>query len=240
MEKIELKVVAPENGEPIKILIEERKGDALPLEKPCKINIVGAPRTVAKWIDARLQLIDKDEAVILVNRELMTILLLESPSSIFGTSVMSKLELSKQIKDVGFNGVRAYDNYQLASFIRMNRHLLLNKADSLELVSKLTNLKIKADKIIETSRDNRGSVQDLRVVAIKECNIPTSISFFLPVFKGCDPTIIVAELDINPVDYSITLASPDLVEIIEAGRNEVINSELELLKGSGIVIIEVI
>ena len=230
--------VTNSNGEPIKVIIEERTGDALPLKEPRKIAIIGSSETALRWVQANYANFDNDKAVIIVNRDKMTITIAEDLNSIYGTEIQSKLVVSSEIIKLGINTDAAYDNHGLSRLLRMNRGLLSDKAGSLKLVSDLKNLKIKAEKLVESANDNRGSISEKREIAIKECNIPTVIQFEIPVFKGSKKQLIEVELDINPMNYDISLVSPQLNEIIETTKNEIMDSEIADLKSFTIVILE--
>lgn len=129
------------NGEPIKVIIEQRTGDALPLKEPRKIAIVGSSETALRWVQANSANINNDKAIIIVNRDNMTITIAEDMNNIYGTEVRSKLIISSEIQKLGINTDAAYDNHGLAKLLRMNRGLLSDKAGSMKLVSEIAELK---------------------------------------------------------------------------------------------------
>ena len=135
--------------------------------------------------------------------------------------------MSDEIKSFGINQGRVYDNYSLANMIRMNRHFLRDKVKAALLVTELNNLVIKAEKQIESANDNRGSIKELRAIAIKQCNIPDKIEMEIPIFKGGAKQIFEVEININAGTYEITLVSPELNELIEKMKNLLIDNELK-------------
>ena len=231
--------VKNENGEPLKVIIEERTGELLQLKDPKKVIIIGSPNTVLNWMKS-IRVFNPIDAVILVSRDKMAIQLQENPSSVYGTEITSKLEISSEITKLGINTDTAYSNHDLATILRMNRGLLSDKSGSMKLISGLKNLKVKAEKLVESANDNRGSISEKREIAIKECSIPTVIQFEVPIFKGSAKQLIDVELDINPMNYDISLVSPQLNEIVETNRNIILDAEIEGLRQYDVVILEVI
>ena len=231
--------VKNENDEPVKFIIEERTGELLPIKEPKKVIIIGSPDTVLNWMKS-IREFDINKAVILVDRDKMTITLQENPSCFYGNEITSKLVISSEITKLGINSDKAYSNHDLANLLRMNRGLLSDKSGSMKLISGLKNLKVKAEKLVESANDNRGSISEKREIAIKECSIPTVIQFEIPVFKGSEKQMIDVELDINPMNYDISLISPQLNDIVETTKNSILDTEIQGLRVWEVVILEVI
>lgn len=239
MEKLDLNVTATsQDGKPVLIIIEERKGNALELHNPESFNTTGVITCPRDYIESNNYGVDPKRAIIVYDYNKGMIRLYTAKNEHLCDVITGKLEISEELKKFGINSVKTYDNHSLASFIKMNRSFFVDKVLAMNLVDQLRNLKIKADKIIESSNDKRGSMTDLRSIAIKECNIPEKFCLNIPVFKGATSQTIEVELEISAQDYSITLISPDAEEYIQSNTIAIIDSEIELIKEKGFTCIQ--
>ncbi len=108
MEKLELKI---ENTNGELIIREGNAQEPLPLKEPKIINISGDIHSVANFINNRTagyssQAIDKNKAVVSVDKFHKTISLQLDPENHYGATVTAKLEQSKELEQSGI-GLRS-------------------------------------------------------------------------------------------------------------------------------------
>ncbi|QQU04012.1 hypothetical protein [Myroides odoratus] len=142
--------------------------------------------------------------------------------------INSAIELNPDLERFGINSGNSYTTFELADFIKMNRHYFESKPVAMQLVSELKNFKAKVDKEVENSSNDRGNRRMLLNQVI-DSNIPESFVLELPVFKGQPKARVVVEININD-DFTCTLISPDLKEFILLESETLINQQLDLIK----------
>jgi hypothetical protein len=148
----------------------------------------------------------------------------EKPDNIHGCLI-----IDNDLKKFGINSGTSLTTFDLANFIRLNRHYFESKETAMSLVKELSNFKAKVDKEIENANDNRGNAH----MMIKQkviSNVPLDFTLFLPIFKGLEKVAIKCEIDINAADLSCSLVSPDLKELFQVESSRIINYELEEIK----------
>lgn len=139
------------------------------------------------------------------------------------------LKLHPDLKLWDINGKTSYSTFQLADFMKMNRHYFESKDIAMKLVSELRDFKGRVEADIEASDNKRG---DRRVLVAQRAtsNIPESFVLNLPVFVGTDSVKVVVEININADDLSCNLISPDLKGIIDLETRKIIDDELNSIK----------
>lgn len=142
--------------------------------------------------------------------------------------INSAIELNPDLQQFGINSGNSYTTFELADFIKMNRHYFESKPVAMQLVSELKNFKAKVDKEVENSSNDRGNRRMLLNQVI-DSNIPESFVLELPVFKGQPKARVIVEININD-DFTCALISPDLKEFILLESETLINQQLDLIK----------
>lgn len=146
-----------------------------------------------------------------------------NPDLIFG-----ELKLHPDLVKFNINGSKTYNTFELADFIKMNRHYFENKEYAMRLVSDLRGFEGKVNKDIEAKADTRGNAK-IYLNQVVESNIPAGFVLMLPVFVGQDKIRLNVEINIT-ADFSCSLISPDLKELIDLETKGIIDTELEAIK----------
>lgn len=232
MEKLNLNVNAPEG------VVTIRQGDAPEIKQQPITDLVGNIHSVSAWITERNSLINKECAVIIVNKDKKLIHLIEDQYDYFGTKITGRIELSDKFLNLGINTGKEYTNYDLAKVFRMNRTLFESKEKALSIVNDLKTFEAKVEQTIKEMKDNRGNYSSQKAQAV-ESNVPESITLQVPIFKGMETESINVEFDINPNNLTFSLVSPDANDIIENSVNDLIDKEIKLIEEltPGIVIL---
>ncbi len=138
------------------------------------------------------------------------------------------LKLHPDLKKFDINGSKTYNTLQLADFIKMNRHYFENKEIAMKLVSELRNFEGKVNKDIELKSDTRANTRVL-IHQVVESNIPDGFILELPVFVGTEKVRLAVEINITS-DFSCSLISPDLKQLIDQETKTIIVGELDKIK----------
>ena len=217
-----------------------REGQALPAKEPEQVHINGTIDAPARWAENRKSVIKQIASHMIVNRQDMTISLVEDEKNYYGSTINGKMALSDKFKEFGINSGKYITNFEMADLFKMNRSFFETKAICMELVSKLKNLKASINKQIEASTNDRGNRRELMDQVVQH-NIPESFKLTLPIFNGTDPQEIEVEINVDADDLSCTLISPHAKDLIEQMRDEKIDDVIKRVKAAcpDIVIIEV-
>ena len=217
-----------------------REGQALPAKEPEQVHINGTIDAPARWAENRKSVIKQIASHMIVNRQDMTISLVEDEKNYYGSTINGKMALTDKFKEFGINSGKYITNFEMANLFKMNRSFFETKAICMELVSKLKNLKASINKQIEASNNDRGNRREL-VDQVVQHNIPDSFKLTLPIFNGTDPQEIEVEINVDADDLSCTLISPHAKDLIEQMRNEKIDDVIDRVNAAcpDIVVIEV-
>lgn len=240
MEKIELKL---DNITSELVIREGQAQQPLPLKEPKIINISGDIHSVANFINSRpagysSQAIDKNKAVVLVDKDAKTITLQLDPENHYGATVTAKLEQSEELKQFGINIVKRYRRLALAELIKFNRIYFQDKTNHALILSKLQKLRIKSSTEIEQEKSNQGSKRNLvDVSVIDDGGLPKEFSLTIPLYKGFPAENISVELcyDLLDGDVSFWLESVGLKEAMESQVDGIFEKELESANGFVII-----
>lgn len=142
--------------------------------------------------------------------------------------VNSVIELNPDLTAFSINTGKKYSAFELADFIKMNRHLFESKSTAMELVSALKNIKANVNKEIEASRDDRGNKRAL-IDQVVQSNIPEVFNIELPVFKGYGKVVVPIEVVLDE-SLDCMLLSPDLKQIIAEESRVLIDRELDVIR----------
>jgi len=143
-------------------------------------------------------------------------------------TIKGVLKLHPDLKKFDINGSKTYSTIQLADFIKMNRHYFENKEIAMKLVSELRNFEGKVNKDIELKSDTRANTRVL-IHQVVESNIPDGFILELPVFIGTEKVRLAVEINITS-DFSCSLISPDLKQLIDQETKTIIVGELDKIK----------
>lgn len=138
------------------------------------------------------------------------------------------LKLHPDLEKFSINSGKTYGTFELADFIKMNRHYFENKDYAMKLVSGLKEFEGKVNRDVELKGDDRGNRRAL-IHQVVESNIPESFFLELPVFVGQEKKRLQVEINITAA-FECSLISPDLKEFIDVFSKEILDEQLTKIK----------
>jgi activator of HSP90 ATPase len=227
------------NGDAVTI----RQGDALPLKHPEKINISGNIKSVGAFLAARygeregdrLQKVNKNTTVVIVNDEDRTITLQLDPNDCFGTVVTGKLEVTEELKQFQINTARQFNREELVKLIRFNRRYFTNNYD--QVLKAYQQLNLSASSNLSAISDIRGNKESNFKKQVDSSGIPTEFSLLIPVFKGFNDKLFRVEICLEATDASVRFwfESVELHELMIREQELIFEEQLELCKDFAVI-----
>lgn len=142
--------------------------------------------------------------------------------------VEGMLKLHPDLLKFNINSGKGYSTFELADFIKMNRHYFENKEYAMKLVSELRNFEGKVNRDLEAKADDRGNKRAL-INQVVESNIPSGFFLELPVFVGQEKTRLEIEVNIN-ASFECSLISPDLKQLIDLESKNILGQQINKIK----------
>lgn len=216
-----------------------RTGEALQLKEPLKIDIKGNIDAVSRFITQRNSVentICAQEAIILVDREALSITLKAEPENFYGAIVKGELTINPLLQNFGINTGNKFTQSDLVSLLKLNRVFFADLDEHAKILSSIKNFKANVNKEIVSSKDGRGNNQN-----VNNQNITTDLAFDfklnIPIFKGEKASVFMVEilLDITDAGTRFWLESMELNDLIINYCDTVINSNLKELQGFCII-----
>lgn len=245
MTESKLNVVVPKdyNGAPIEVVLREGKApEALDPQYPTPVKIEGVIDSPLRWLEKRIALIDQKQANIAVDRDEMSISLVDMERDYFNNGIKGTLQVSKEMEEFGINSDKTWDPLKLSKFLKMHRAFFTDKSQNMLLVSTLKNFKAKINNEVQQSQSQNGSKVD-NYSQVVDSNLPESFKLFIPLFKGfpCEEIEVEIYADVDGRDVSLSLISAGANEAIEEYKNRVIDEQLVKINdvAPDIVVIEV-
>ena len=96
-------------------------------------------------------------------------------------------------------------------------------------VGELRNCKAKVEREMELSDDKRGNINVRKSQAV-DSNLPEALQVNIPIFKGQEKESFQIEVEVNPIDLSMTLVSPEANDIIRDKRDTIIDAQLTKIR----------
>lgn len=225
-------------GEKSELVIIHKEGfDEL---RPEPVRISGNIDSVSNWLLKRFSkeaspdaknYISGDTAHVLINRDKMTIsLIVNENDPYYKGSITGALTKHHDFEKWEINTGHEFDNKTLSEFIKMNRSCFESKSDAMKLSSELATLRVKVDKEVEKSNDNRGNIRQMLAQQVIEMNIPKTFKLRVPLFKGQPATIFEVEIYVNPNNFMVSLVSPEANDFIAQVRDSVIDDQKVLIQ----------
>lgn len=241
--KINLVVPKDYNGNPIEVVLREGKAPvALDPKEPKKVCIAGTIDAPFRWLEKRVELINQKSANIIVNRDKMCLALTIDETDYYQTEISGIIQPSKEMQEFGINTDTKWEPIKLSQFFKMHRAFFKDKSQNMMLVSTLKNFKAKVNQDIERSKEENGNKTD-NYSQVVDSNLPKSFKLNIPLFKGfaCEEIEVEIYADVDGREVSLSLVSAGANEAIEEYKNQVIDEQIEAIKGIApdIVIIEV-
>jgi hypothetical protein len=240
MEKLELKI---ENTNGELIIRQGNAQEPLPLKEPKIINISGDIHSVANFINNRAtghssQAIDKNKAIVSVDKHGGVIKLELDPENHYGATVTAKLEFSEELKQFGINAGKRYARKELVELFKFSRLYFEDKNQHAQVLTGLYKLRIKSETEIQQEKDNQGNKRNLLdVKTVDDGGLVKEFSITLPLFKGFPAKKISVEVcfEVLNGDVSFWLESIGLKETADAAIDGIFEDELESCEGFVII-----
>lgn len=233
-----------ENTSGNELIIREGKAqDPLPLKEPKIIHISGDIHSVANFIKNResgyeSQAIDKNKAIVTVDKSAKTIVLQLDPENYYGATITAKLGESDELKQFGINKGSRYNRKSLLDLIRFNRLFFEDKVQHSQVMAGLYKLRIKSEQEIQQEKDNQGNKRTLHdVKTVDDGGMVKEFNLTLPLFKGFSNQNITVEIcfEVLNGDVSFWLESVGLKEAMDAAVDGIISEELKSCEGFVII-----
>lgn len=186
-------------------------------------------------------MIDQKEAHVLINRDKMSIdLIVNEINPFLKGKVSGTLAKHPDFEKWAINTGQEWSNRRMSEFVKMNRSCFTNKEDAMKLSAELQSLKVKVDKEVESSNDNRANIRSMMAQKVIDMNIPKSFMLNVPIFKGGKKVKFEVEIYVNPGTFDISLISPDANDVVSEVKETVIDEQKEIIIGLApdLVIIE--
>lgn len=149
--------------------------------------------------------------------------------SSFSDTIHGCLQLDPDLVDFGINENKNFTALEMGQFIRFRRHFFENKDVALNLEKELRDFRANVDKKINAADDKRGNIS-ASIAQTVISNLPLEFYVNLPVFIGQPKRLIKLEIDINPLDLTCTLVSPELKEMIDLESKSIIDEQIQAIK----------
>jgi hypothetical protein len=206
---------------------------------PEKVGITGNIDSVFNWLEKRVKQLGEPTYIddpenfvaqktshVLIDRDKMEMALtFNETDPLYIGFVQGKLSKHPDFTQWQINNGNQWSNEDLSEFIKMNRNCFKSKADAMKLSAELKNLKIKVDKEMEASNDNRGNVRVLAGQKVVDSTIPKSFHLNVPVFKGQGKSEFEVEVYVNAQTFNVSLVSPDANDIVSEVRDSIIDEQ---------------
>lgn len=230
MENLTLKVESVSGNE---III--REGDALPQREPVKINISGDIKTVASFIGKRksatnpgFQYIDPNLAVVEVDKQKRTIVLMLDPANPLGAVITAKMELNPDLVDFCINAKKTFKQKELVDLLKFSGLAFDNAEKHQMLLRSYQAFNAKAYIDMASDSDNRGNKSSSFNKKV-ETNLPVDFVLNIPIFKGQERKRFSVEICLEVTDggCNFWFESVELKELIEIESERILKDELE-------------
>lgn len=142
--------------------------------------------------------------------------------------IEGRLKLHPDLEKFAVNSGKSYSTFELADFIKMNRHYFENKEYAMKLVTILREFEGNVNKDVQLKADDRGNKRAL-INQVVESNIPSSFFLELPVFVGYEKERLEVEININS-SFECFLVSPDLKQFLDLKSKEILDEQLSKIK----------
>ena len=225
-------IITKVQGEKLTIL----EGKALEEKYPEKIRLSGNIKSIAAFLEKRygtkagkgLQFVDKETAVVVVNKEDMWMKLDLNPQDIFSTTINAKLDLTPELNVFKINTGQYFTREELVMIIRQNRRFF-DSAKHNDILLAWMKLELKGSTQLTAASDNRGNKEQAFKKEIDSSHVPTQFKLTLPIFKGFEPESFYVEVCLEATDASVrfTFESVELIELVEKRKEEIFNEQLQ-------------
>lgn len=218
-----------------------REGKALELKEPQKIAIVGDINTVATFLTRRyaegnqlaesLQYVDKNKAIVYVDRQNMSIELDLDSENFYGAVVKGSVELSDELKPFCINQNKIFRREELVKVLKFNKIAFDDPEMHFKVITAYQAFKTVANVQVEQKNDVRGNRTNNFDKSVST-DLPETFVLNLPIFKNQEKRRFMVEICLDVTDGSagFWFESVELKELIEVEKDVIINKQLESCK----------
>lgn len=231
MQNLSIKI-ENESGNDITI----REGKATELYPPKQIIIEGDINSISSFISKRetghsLQAIDKNRAIVLVDKTDLTIQLLLDPEEKYGLEITAKLDKSDELIPFHINQNKTFTKEELVKLIKFNKLFFDDTAKHSEMLLAFQKIDSTVNIRANESSDDRGNKERAFVKNVTS-NAPTEFILNIPIFKGFEPVRFRVEvcLDITEGSARFWFESIELHEIKQMEIDRIFNEQLDVCK----------
>lgn len=231
MENINLRLESI-NGNEITI----REGQALPPVAPQKISVTGDIKTVSSFINKRksasdaaiYQHINKDLAIVEVDKQARTIKLMLDPSDPYAAVITAKMELNPDLVDFCINAKKTFKQKELVDLLKFSGLAFDNAEKHQMLLRSYQAFNAKAYIDMASDSDNRGNKSSSFNKKV-ETNLPVDFVLNIPILKGQERKRFSVEICLEVTDggCNFWFESVELKELIEIESELILKAELE-------------
>lgn len=222
-----------------------REGQAAPIILPDPLNIVGNIDAPALFYEARKDLqegveqwIDKNTALVIINEDEKSILLMVNPKNQAGERDAVKGVL-KESEELALCGVyygdpcttqKTYKRMEFRKFLTFNRRFFVQDEDYLNLMAGISKLEMAIQQVANETSNNRGEFDSQATRAIKT-NLPEFVTLEHEIYKGQAKGRYRAEVcfDIEDRVPVFWLESTELAEMMEEVAHNAIKGVIQRL-----------
>ena len=227
-----------------KVAIEERTGklpDLPPIPAPKAYKFAGTLAAVTAFLSFRAPIIDKQIAIVVVDRKDLTITAETNPNTDLNDVATGKIELNPDLQKFKINTVGPnFSKETLVGLLRTTRQYFPDKEAHMQLQSTVKNLQVKVNISAGNNADNRGNRSQSYDKTVDAENVPVATIIEIPVFVGEPAQRIHLDIcyDTSDANVFFWFESAELSEIIYKGANGRMDDEVTAIKGMGYLVLE--
>lgn len=198
------------------------------------LSITGKVGTVLEYLKKYPELVLDNNSFIEVNPKTMITLVINPflMQDIFSKEgkVCSIIRLSDEVISLQFNS-KFWTSKELGDFLRFNQHILsATNTDIKGIIARLRNFEVEYSKKFKDTKDASGNAEFTKSQVITKCNIPPTIDFSIPLFKGDEKVSITAEVEIDPDSLKCILIVPGFTQLVEERGKYLIDEEVKAIR----------
>ena len=209
-----------------------REGAAEEIEKPAIVNVTGTITAPSLFLARREGQLDVKKSYVVVSRKRGTITLIVDEKDPRGTKIAGELKIRSELFKLGINigvpeTVKKYGTKELATFIHMNRLFFANEEERKTLEDKLQKFNLRIETELKDQDDRKGNT--LWQIATKLTHeIPLNFTMQSEIFEGQPKESFRVDIAVEVISNgaSFWFESPDLAELIQKRRDEILDKEL--------------
>ena len=183
-------------------LIEVREGSSLKLREPSIVNLTGTITSVSSYLAKRE--ISSKESHVIIDDDNQEIILCVNEHDYYKDTIKGKLLFDSDLNKFGINEDKLFSIGELIQLLRLKKYMFADSEQHLKLISSLKQFKIKIEKDIENSDDDRGNTRKL-IEQKLTTEVPMNFTLDTPIFKGEPKSKFEVEIAIILRDAAIAL-----------------------------------